>query len=174
MKAKKGEQKPAGRARVKARAAVGRAQARANGLELAPTPSANAEMVVRQGFVIDATSGSAVAIPEVVLLANREGFAYLARLFAHMEALAGSKSRESAAAAGVSLPRGAAPINARLSDDLDFRFAPLTSANRAATFKRYGVTLKSRQKGSLFDRYQNVAEQQYQKVARKISTKNEE
>lgn len=139
-----------------------------------PKPSKKAELIVRQGFMIDATGGAAVAIPEVVLLANQDGFRYLADMFAHLAEQAGAKSRDTQAAEGLALPRGVTPVNVRLSDDMDFRFAPLTAANRAATLKRYGVTLKSRQKGSLFDRYQNVAEEQYQKVARKIAAPQRE
>lgn len=155
--------RPAQRARAPGK------QRKTSGAQRAPRPSSKAELIVRQGFFIDATGKTQVAVPEIVILGNRDGFAYLAALFEQLASQAAEGSRSSAAAEGERLPRGAAPVNARLSDDLEFRFAPLTAANRAATLKRFGVTLKSRQEGSLFDRYQHVAEEQYQKVARKIA-----
>jgi len=132
-----------------------------------PTPSRSAEIILRQGFVIDATGKQQRAVPEVVIVANREGLEYLSGLFAYAAGQA-RRERDRAPADPVHLPRGQEPINVRLSDDMDIRVAPLTSANRAATFRRYGVTLQSRQKGSLFDRYRDIAATQYQKVARRI------
>lgn len=120
-------------------------------------PGRNAEVIVRQGFVIDATGKGPVAVPEVVILANAEGFAYLAGVFGAL-AVQAKSGRSGAATAGFHLPRSAEPINVRLSDDIDFRFAPLTGANRRAMFKQFGIDMASKQKGSLFERYKEVLE----------------
>jgi hypothetical protein len=120
-------------------------------------PGRNAEVIVRQGFLIDATGKGPVAVPEVVVLANADGFSYLAEVFADLAAKA-KAGKSSAASAGFHLPRSAAPINVRLSDDIDFRFAPLTTANRRAMFKQFGIDMASKQKGSLFERYKEVLE----------------
>lgn len=120
-------------------------------------PGKNAEVIVRQGFLIDATGKGPVAVPEVVILANADGFAYLAGVFADLAAQA-KTGKSSAASAGFHLPRSAEPINVRLSDDIDFRFAPLTTANRRAMFKQLGIDMASKQKGSLFERYKEVLE----------------
>ena len=141
--------------------------ARAGGSRL-PKPSSKAELIVREGFVIDATSGGQQATSEVLILGNREGFRYLSDAFAHLAEQAGTRSKSTEPAEPVHLSRLEHPVNVRLSDALEFRFAPLTAANRAATFKRYGITMKSREHGSLFGRYREVAETEYQKVARRI------
>lgn len=86
-------------------------------------------------------------------MANAEGLEYLAGVFA---ALAAAARKGGDAGEGVHLPRLTHPINTRLSDDLDFRFVPLTDENRRAMFKQHGVDMKSKQRGSLFDRYQET------------------
>ncbi|MBI5863182.1 MAG: hypothetical protein HZB38_01450 [Planctomycetes bacterium] len=117
------------------------------------TPAGSAEIIVRQGFMIDATGKGPHAIPEVLMLANAEGCEYLAAVFADLARRA--RSRE-AGTESVHLPRNEHPINIRLSDDIDFRFAPLSAGNRRAMFKQFGIDTASRQKGSLFERYQEV------------------
>jgi hypothetical protein len=133
-----------------------------------PKPHTNAELIVREGFVIDATGRAQQAVPEVSILGNREGFRYLADIFAHLAERAGARSKSTEPAEPLHLSRLEHPVNVRLSDAIEFRFAPLTAANRAATFKRHGITMKSREHGSLFGRYREVAETQFQKVARRI------
>jgi hypothetical protein len=133
-----------------------------------PKPSSKAELIVREGFVIDATGRGQQATSEVLLLGNREGFRYLSSVFAHLAEQAGGRSKSAEPTEPVHLSRLEHPVNVRLSDALEFRFASLTPANRAATFKRHGITMKSREHGSLFGRYREVAETEYQKVARRI------
>ncbi len=123
-----------------------------------PKPGRSAELVVRQGFVIDATGKGPLAVPELVILGNAEGLRFLAELFAELAQLARSRPRSSDGMA-VHLSRGEPPINTRFSDDLEFRFAVMTSANRRAVLKQFGIDTKSKQKGSLFERYQEVVAQ---------------
>lgn len=120
-----------------------------------PMPPKNAEIISRQGFLIDATGKGPHAVPEVVLLANKEALTYLAQLFSYL-ANSEHSSGEQVEAATVGLPRNDHPINTRLSDDLEFRFALLTDDNRRQMFKKFGIDMASRQKGSLFERYQEV------------------
>lgn len=119
-------------------------------------PRESAEIIVRQGFLIDATGGAISAVPEVVIMGNVEGLEYLAGVFAGLAAAA-RKGGETGD--GVHLPRLTHPVNSRLSDDLDFRFVALTDENRRAMFKQHGVDMKSKQRGSLFDRYQETLAQ---------------
>ena len=133
-----------------------------------PKASSKAELIVREGFVIDATGRSQQAIPEVSILGNREGFTYLSEVFAHLAERAAARHTSPQPAEPLHLSRLEHPVNVRLSDAIEFRFAPLTAANRAAMFKRHGITMKSRERGSLFGRYREVADTQYQKVARRI------
>ncbi len=133
----------------------------------APTPPERAELIVRQGFVIDATAKRHSAIPEVLILGNREGLRYMADVFAFLAEQAG-RSKADEPFAAIQVGRNEHPVNTRLSDGIEFRFSFVNDANRAATFKRHGVTMKSREQGSLFGRYQDVASTQYQSIARRI------
>lgn len=145
------------RAAPKARTGSGAAAARPVGKgPVLLAPAETAELIVRQGFLIDATGGHISAVPEVVVMANAEGLEYLARVFG---ALAAAARKGGDAGEGVHLPRLTHPVNSRLSDDLDFRFVPLTEENRRAMFKQHGVDMKSKQRGSLFDRYQETLSQ---------------
>jgi hypothetical protein len=133
-----------------------------------PKPPAKAELIVRQGFIIDATGKQQHAVPEVLLLGNREGLQYLADAFAHLAEQAKARSRTTDPGEPIHLIQLDHPVNPRLSDAVAFRFIPLTTANRAATFKQHGVTMKSREHGSLFERYQDVAQTQYGSVLRQL------
>jgi hypothetical protein len=121
-----------------------------------PKPRAGAELILRQGFLIDASSGGLHAVPELVVLGNHAGLRYLADLLAHA---AEQCRKASAHPEPQKLPRGETPLNTRLCDDLEIVVAGLTPANRRAMFKRFGIDMKSRQRGSLFERYQEVAAQ---------------
>lgn len=133
-----------------------------------PKPSVNAELIVRQGFIIDATAGKQHAVPEVLMLANHDGLQYLADVFGHLAHCAKRHARSSEPSDGVHIDRLGDPVNVRLSDALEFRLIPLTDANRAATFRRHGITMKSREHGSLFERYTDVAADQFSKDVRRL------
>lgn len=65
-----------------------------------PLPPKNAEIISRQGFLIDATGKGPHAVPEVVLLANVSALRYLAELFSYLadRAKAGDDGIEAAIA----------------------------------------------------------------------------
>jgi hypothetical protein len=147
---------------------AGRPAAKRKPDSAAPKAPSKAELIVRQGFIIDATGKQQHAVPEVLILGNREGLQYLADVFGHLADQARSRSRATGAGEPVHLPQLEHPVNGRLSDVIEFRFIPLTAANRAATFRQHGITMKSREHGSLFERYQGIAETQYTKVARRL------
>jgi hypothetical protein len=134
-----------------------------------PQPAADAELIVRQGFIIDATGGSQAAIPEVLILGNEAGLRYLADVCAHLAGRADDQDPSVEPADAFHLARLSHPINARLSDAMEFSLAPLTAANRAATFKRHGITMKSREHGSLFGRYQEAAQADSRKAGKQPS-----
>ncbi len=123
-----------------------------------PRPTRSAELIIRQGFVIDATGKDGPrAVPEVVILGNEGGFRYMAELFAALAGAAGARTREPHE--GLQLHRGEGPFEHRFSDDFELRFVPMNAANRNATMRKLGITQVSRQSGSLFERYQEVAAQ---------------
>lgn len=159
--AKTAKNKPSAPARPRAGAKKAKPERSTAGKRAHPAtpggaPTEGAELIVRQGFLIDATGGTISAVPEVVLLGNAAGLEYLAGVFS---SLAAAARRGGDAGAGIHLPRLTQPVNGRLSDDLDFRFVPLTEENRRAMFKQHGVDMKSKQRGSLFDRYQETLAQ---------------
>ncbi len=130
----------------------------------ATAPAPRGELVVRQSFVIDATNPRTFrAVPEVLLLGDADAFRTLAALFTQL-----AEAADRGDAPAPELERPSLPINTRLSDDLALRFVPLHDAARSATFKRLGVTLRSRQEGSLFDRYQEVA-QEFRKLQARLA-----
>jgi hypothetical protein len=160
-----GQARAASNKRAAAREAPARRPAARAKLEATPPKApSKAELIVRQGFIIDATGKQQHAVPEVLILGNREGLQYLADVFAHLADQARSRSRATVSGKPIHLPRLDHPVNPRLSDAVAFRFIPLTAANRAATFRQHGVSMKSRERGSLFERYQDVAQTQYARV----------
>lgn len=123
-----------------------------------PQAARRDDLIIRQGFVIDATGRDGPrAIPEVLIIGNADGYQYLAELFTALAAAA--RPRHKSPIEGLQLRRGEGPFDQRFSDDFELRFVPVNAANRAATLKKLGVTQVSRQSGSLFERYQEVATQ---------------
>lgn len=89
------------------------------------------EFIVKQQFLIDATGDREYAVPEILLLGNREGLRQLGEWFLQ---LAG---RDPDPAHGdwdpddhQHVPTKFAPVNPALTDELEFREGILTDANR--------------------------------------------
>lgn len=108
------------------------------------------------------------AVPEMLIVGNREGFEYLARVFEYLAEQARVHKRVKQPLAPFVFGRSDPPINVRLSDDLALRCVPVQEQNRKTTLRQLGVTLKSRQRGSLFERYRQIARSDYQKVADRL------
>lgn len=133
-----------------------------------PRPAADAELILRQQFTIETQGRRQYAVPEMLIVGNREGFEYLSRVFAYLAEQARVQKRVKQPLAPFVFGRSDPPINVRLSDDLAIRCVPIHDQNRKPTLRQLGITLKSRQRGSLFERYRQIAQSDYQKVAERL------
>lgn len=140
----------------------------ASGPQAPPRPPADAELILRQQFTIEGRGRRQYAVPEMLIVANRQGMEYLAKVFDYLAEQARVAARVKQPLAPLVIGRSEPPVNARLSDDLAIRCVPVSDANRRPTLRQYNITLRSRQRGSLFERYRQIAEADYQKVAERI------
>lgn len=121
------------------------------------------EVIVKQTFLIDATGEVEYAVPEVLILGNREGFLMLAKA---LRSIAESVPNPEHANCDPddhrhfpTKSKWDEPFNCELSDELEFRMGVLTEANREAVLRKYGITPASRAAGNLVDRYRSQADQ---------------
>ena len=124
-----------------------------------PKPSSKAEIILKERYLIDGTGKKDVPIPELLVLANREGFRYLSRVFAFMAQPRGKVADWIAQLDPddhYHMGRAEAPFNHNLSDDIEFRLGTITSANRRQVLRHYGITQKRRARGSLVKRYEHL------------------
>jgi len=133
-----------------------------------PRPTAGAELILRQQFTIETQGRKQYAVPEMLIVGNCEGFEYLARVFEYLAEQARVQKRVKQPLVPFVFGRSDPPINVRLSDDLAMRCVLIHEDNRKATLRQLGITLKSRQRGSLFERYRQIAQSDYHKVAERI------
>lgn len=117
-----------------------------------------AEIIVKEGFSLASTSqGGTIAVPELAILANRKGFAFLSRVFADV-----AKRGLGRVQAGDPDPENhehlgwAKPFDTRRSDRIDIRLGVFTKANRPHVLARYGITKASSQRGDLRHRYRRL------------------
>ena len=101
----------------------------------------SSEIIIKRTSVIDATGDSPISVPELLLLANREGFRELAALYTQ---LAERQIDDKCADHGdpddhTHLSFKFGPCNIQLSDRIEFRFGLLTDENRVAVFKKYEI-----------------------------------
>ena len=124
-----------------------------------PKPSSKAEIILKERFLIDGTGKKNVPIPELLVLANREGFQYLSRVFAFMAQPRGKVADWIAQLDPddhYHMGRSEAPFSHKLSDDIEFRLGTITSANRRRVLRHYGITQRWRARGSLLKRYEHL------------------
>ena len=116
------------------------------------------EVIIKQQFTIDATGDIEFAVPEILVLGNRDGL----RQLGHW--LLGLAEREPQAAHAYwdpddhqHLTTKHPPFNLLLSDELEFRFGILTESNRGDVLDKYGISESTKQAGHLCDRYQGAS-----------------
>ncbi len=101
----------------------------------------SSEIIVKRSFMIDATGDAPFSVPELLLLANREGFRELASLFTQLsERQIDNKCADHGDPddhTHLSFKFG--PCNTQLSDRIEFRFGLLTDENRVAVFQKYEI-----------------------------------
>jgi hypothetical protein len=107
--------------------------------------------------------GKLVPMPELLILANRQGYLELADYFTK---LANAGPKLSARRVDPDDPDDhrhleirEAPFDPRLSDDLEMRFGIITPKNRRAVLEKYGITADNRGQGTLIEQYRrHIAE----------------
>lgn len=118
------------------------------------------EIIVREQFMVDATGKVHVAIPELLLLANRAGYRWLADYFRD---LAEREPRTHSDPIGdpddhshysTQYP----PVNPALSDRVELRIGHLDATNRDAVLAKYKISPETASLGSLVGRYRDSAE----------------
>ena len=139
-----------------------------------PKPSRKAEIILKERYVINGTGKKDVPIPELLVLANQEGFQYLSRVFAFMAQPSGRVADWIAEADPddhYHMGRAEAPFSHNLSDDIEFRLGTITSANRKQVLRHYGITQKRRARGSLVKRYEYLISEATSMTSRVLLSK---
>ena len=101
----------------------------------------SSEIIIKRSSMVDATGDEPVSVPELLLLANREGFRELAELFTQLaeRQIDDQCANHSDPDDHVHLSFKFGPFNTHLSDRIEFRFGLLTDENRAAVFQKYEI-----------------------------------
>lgn len=121
-----------------------------------PKQPKNAELILKESWEVDASGKKDVPLPCIVVVANRQGYWYLARYF---EAMANRKAHlfnDAAADPDDHVHFNSRPwegFDPRLSDLVTFRLGTLDKRNRPAVFERYGITRENAERGDMFERY---------------------
>lgn len=120
-----------------------------------------AEIIVKEGYSLASTpQGDTIALPELIILANRKGFSFLAEVFDEM-----AKRGLGHAGAGDPDPDNhehlgwARPFNSALGDRVEIRLGIFTVANRSNVLARYGISKTSRSRGDLQNRFRRLIQQ---------------
>jgi hypothetical protein len=120
--------------------------------------SGKAEIIVKEGYFIDDSRSRGIAIPKLLLLANREGYQLLAEICVSM-----AKKRITDFLMRVDpdhhchLDTVLGPFSRELSDQIEIRLGLLTPENRTAVFRNYSISRSTRRRGDLAERYRRMA-----------------
>ncbi|MFO0782845.1 MAG: hypothetical protein U0636_04090 [Phycisphaerales bacterium] len=123
-----------------------------------PEPSAHAELILRQRLFVETSGAKPYAVPELLILGNREGFEWLSKYFAYRAAKMPTEFQVQQNDADdhhhlVALDH---PFSSKLSDELEIRVGMLTPQNRATTLAKYGFMTSEPQRGCLVKRYKQL------------------
>jgi hypothetical protein len=117
------------------------------------------EVIVKQQYLIDATGDMDYAVPEILLLGNREGLRELGQWLLDLaEKEPNPEHSEWDPDDHQHAPTRFAPFNPALSDELEFRVGILSEANRDRVLHKYGISESTRQSGDLAARYRRQAD----------------
>lgn len=119
-----------------------------------------AEIILKESYCVDATKSKEVPIPEIIMLANREGFRFLGQYFLYLaerlQPTAEIGDPDDHRHFGTMFPDE--PFNYELSDRIELRIGMLSDENRAHVVDKYGISRRSGKHGSLVERYTRLAE----------------
>jgi hypothetical protein len=121
-----------------------------------PDPPDSAELILRQRFFVAVPEkGAPYAMPELLLLGNREGFEWLSRYFANRAA---SLPTEYQVERGDPddhwhLGGDCMPRSAPLSDEIEIRVGVYTEASRGRALAKYAIDTTPGERGCLRTRF---------------------
>lgn len=107
-----------------------------------------AEIVLKERFFVDGRRRKAVALPELIILANSAGYRYLSDVF---RSLSQVKTRDDSN--HEHFARSEPPFSPNLSDEIELRLCVFDFKTRASVLKYYGIRRRSQARGSLIPRY---------------------
>jgi hypothetical protein len=114
------------------------------------------EVILRKTCTFYEKQGEGYPVPELLILANRAGFRWLASVFARCAQKAGESHPTPAGDPDdhEHIDLWHPEINPLHSDELAFRLGILTPKNRRAVFKKYGLRRRQSFQGDLVSQYQ--------------------
>ncbi|MHC5023375.1 MAG: hypothetical protein ACYTGG_05620 [Planctomycetota bacterium] len=126
------------------------------------------EIILKEQYEIDSTGEVPIAVPEVLVLANRAGFRWLSEYFREMADRTPHRGKLNAAGdpdAHQRLPLawdvrspGDEPLNKALSDRIAFRLGYLTPENRDIVYAKYGISAAESKHGCMASRFRELAD----------------
>lgn len=116
-----------------------------------PIVPRDAEIVLKETLLVDATGRKDYAVPELQIIANRKGFLYLAEIFSAM-----ADRKDLTCDNHQHLGRLKPPFSLKLSDDLEFTLRIFDHKTRAEVFDWCGVAVGNAARGSLIKRYRRI------------------
>lgn len=111
------------------------------------------EFIFKETYAVSAVRRPEYPCPVLVLLANRAGWLQLAAACRRMAKRRGFPGDALDPDDHCHLYPA---LSDRLSDKVEIRAGILTPTNRKAVFKRYGISLRTRKRGSLIPRYKEL------------------
>ncbi|MDA0833171.1 MAG: hypothetical protein O2955_04145 [Planctomycetota bacterium] len=119
----------------------------------------SAEVIIKQSFLINCTEDVPYAVPEILLLGNREGLERLGHFLLNMsQRLLDQGQCELDPDDHQHLTINNGHFNPRLSDEMEIRIGVLTLENRDSVLEKYDIDESTRQTGDLAPRFRNLAD----------------
>ena len=128
------------------------------------------EIILKEWFAVNAEGTKEYPYPVIVILANKAGWQYLAQRCRWMATRRGIPRDPHNPDDHSHLSSRDCDANSRLTDEIEFRLGIITTSNRKAVMKRYGITARSRRRGSLIPRFERLIRlaKEEEKAARSV------
>lgn len=117
-----------------------------------------AQIILKESFSLDASGKKCIAVPEFVMIADRQGLKTIAHQIEGW-----SEATDDDADNHIHLED---LCNIRLSDRLGIRVVLLTQQNRREVFRRYGVGQRLRRMNSLTERYKHIVKEATKEISK--------
>ncbi len=116
------------------------------------------EIILKQRYLVEVTTTGDQVVPEILLLANRAGFQYLAEYFSEF---ARKEIPATLLACGDPddhdhITRQTEAVNATFSDRMEIRVGLLTEESKKQEFEKYAITEGNRSDDDLITQYTHI------------------